>query len=200
MNKFKPLLRFLEKIEKLKTVKRALKVSDQSHQESPAEHSWRMAIMALLLFETLNIKIDIIKVLKMILIHDLGEIAVGDVWLTKKNKKAEKIKLQQEWQGVQKIFALLPKNQAKNLQKLWLEFAKRQSPEAKFAYAIDKIEVIIQRGDLRYTNWERKDILPVILHWADEAVADYPQLKTLWQMTQARIKKQALIKKSKKTK
>ena len=108
MNKFKPLLRFFEKIEKLKTVKRALRVSDQSHQESPAEHSWRMAIMALLLSEDLKIKIDIIKVLKMILIHDLGEIAVGDVWLTKKNKKTEKTKFQQELQGAKKISGLLP--------------------------------------------------------------------------------------------
>lgn len=197
MNKFKPLLRFFEKIEKLKTVKRALRVSDQSHQESPAEHSWRMAIMALLLSEDLKIKIDIIKVLKMILIHDLGEIAVGDVWLVKKNKKAEKTKFQQELQGVKKIFALLPNDQAKSLQKLWLEFANRQSAEAKFAYALDKIEVIIQRGDLHYANWERKDILPIILHWADEAVAGYPQLQTLWRMTQSRIKKQALTKKRK---
>lgn len=200
MNKFKPLLHFFEKIEKLKTVKRALRVSDQSHQESPAEHSWRMAIMALLLSEDLKIKIDIIKVIKMILIHDLGEIAVGDVWLVKKNKKAEKTKFQQELQGVKKIFALLPKDQAKSLQKLWLEFANRQSAEAKFAYALDKIEVIIQRGDLHYANWERKDILPIILHWADEAVIDYPQFKILWQMVQSRIKKQAQSKKSKITK
>lgn len=197
MNKLKFLLRFFEKIEKLKTIKRALRVSDQSHQESPAEHSWRMAIMALLLAENLKIKIDIIKVLKMILIHDLGEITAGDVWFTKKNRKAEKTKFQQELQGAKKIFALLPSKQAKSWQKLWLEFANRQSVEAKFAYAIDKIEVIIQRGDLHYANWEKKDILAVILHWADEAVFDYPQFKHLWQMVQTRIKKQAQTKKRK---
>ena len=185
------ILTFLNKIEKLKTIKRKVSVSDNSRKESPAEHTWRMAVMAIVLHKELKLKINLLKTLEIILVHDIVEAVADDVWILDSNdKNAHETKKQKELLAAEEIYSLLPHDTGEELKSLWLEFENSTSQEAKFAYAIDRIEVIIQRNDLGAKNWERNDIYPVLMYWADDSVGNFPELKPLWQLVQKELTKQ----------
>lgn len=185
------ILQFLNKIEKLKTVKRKISISDNSRKESPAEHTWRVAIMAMILHRELKLEIDLLRTLEIILVHDIIECTAGDVWILDKNDKNKHNQQQKkELQAAEEIYAQLPGKIGVELKELWLEYENQTSQEAKFAKALDKIEVIIQRKDLGIDNWENKDIYPVVYNRANEAVDDFPKLRELWEMVQGELEKQ----------
>lgn len=123
---------FINELEKLKTISRYNKVIGGFRHENSAEHSWHLAVMALLFagrtkFENL----DLLKVLKMVLIHDIVEIDCGDTFLYDEEKRRESA-LSEE-QAAERIFGLLPTPQGAEFLALWREFEARQSPEALFA-------------------------------------------------------------------
>lgn len=145
---------FLREIEKLKLVYRRNSVLDRSRQENSAEHSWHIALMALVLAEHADEEdIDISKVVRQLLVHDLVEIYAGDTWLYDEAAMADKE--EKERASAQELFALLPSDQAEEFQMLWEEFETRKSPEAKFAAAVDAIQPLInflQVGAADYGN------------------------------------------------
>lgn len=200
MNPNLKILKFIQKSEKLKTVKRSIEISDLSRLESPAEHSWRTALLAMALYDEGILKIDLTKTLKLIMLHDLPETITGDEWRTEKDEKHEKKIKDDELKAIKKIYYLLPGRSAKKLEKLAEDYAKQKSKEAKVAKALDKIEVIIQRLDIGPENWrrldlgsknlEKKDGFPIAYHWADECVAKVPELQDFWELVRSQLKKQ----------
>lgn len=144
---------FLHEIETLKRLLRHSWLSDD-RQESVAEHTWRMAVMALVLYREVDEKIDIAKVLKMILIHDLGEVYAGD-YVVFKEVPANKHELEKT--ALEKLLLDLPEATREELMSLWLEFEERQTAEAKFAVALDKLEVLIQHNEACISTWEEKE-------------------------------------------
>ncbi len=133
---------FICEIEKLKTVYRQNTVIDQSRKENSAEHSWHLAIMALILADySKDPNIDVLRVIKMVLIHDLVEIDAGDTFLYDESGNADK--LQREERAAARIFGLLPDEQKKELSELWREFDERSSPDALFAAALDNMQPVI---------------------------------------------------------
>jgi len=130
---------FLREVEKLKGVLRANKTVDGRYENS-AEHSWHVALMALLLEEHASSTIDTLKVIKLLLIHDLVEIDAGDTWLYEANQES---KLEAETKAASRLFSLLPENQKKEYVGLWNEFESRSTEEAKFATAIDGIQPLL---------------------------------------------------------
>jgi putative hydrolase of HD superfamily len=191
MDNLSKILVFLNKAEKLKTIRRQVSISDNSRKESPAEHSWRVALMGMILHRELNLKIDLLKALEIILVHDIVEAVAGDVWILDKNDKdAHSNQQKKELQAAEELYATLPNETGAVLQKLWLEYENQTSEEAKFAKALDKMEVIIQRCDLGTKNWERNDIYPILLHWADDPVHNFPELKVFWEKVQAELSDQ----------
>ncbi|MBV9788018.1 MAG: HD domain-containing protein [Chloroflexi bacterium] len=135
-------LAFLNEIEKLKLVYRRNKTVDQSRYENSAEHSWHVALMALMLAEhTDTPSMDLFKVLKMLLIHDLVEIYAGDTWLY--DAQAALVQAEHETLAAQRLFALLPADQAAEFHTLWQEFDARATPEAAFAAAIDGLQPLL---------------------------------------------------------
>jgi putative hydrolase of HD superfamily len=109
MGNLREILLFLNKAEKLKTIKRQVAVSDNSRKESPAEHSWRMALMAMILHRELELDLDLLKAMKIIIVHDIIEAIADDVWILDKNdEKAKQNKQEKEYKAADEIFGMLP--------------------------------------------------------------------------------------------
>jgi putative hydrolase of HD superfamily len=130
---------FLREIEKLKSVVRANKTLDGRFENS-AEHSWHVSLMALLLEEHASTNLDMLKVLKILLIHDIVEIDAGDTWLYEENQKTRQ---ENESKAANRIFSLLPQNQKEEYLGLWNEFENRTSEEAKFAAVMDGVQPLL---------------------------------------------------------
>ena len=140
MDNIEKILTFIVEIEQLKTVLRKTRPVGLDRYENSAEHSWHVCLSALLLKDYANEPVDILKVIKMMLIHDLGEIDAGDTIIyaseTPENKGKEEA-------GVQRLLELLPVEVAEELMPLWLEFENGDSAEAKYARAIDRVPPLL---------------------------------------------------------
>ena len=128
---------------------------DGSKYENDAEHSWHICMMAIILQEYSNEKIDLLKVLKMLLIHDLVEIDAGDylVYTDKNIEKNEK-----EKKAADRIFSILPDEQKSELTLLWKEFEEKETAEAKFAFALDRLEPVMQNYYNEGATWKQHNI------------------------------------------
>jgi putative hydrolase of HD superfamily len=145
--RFSQQLAFIAEIDQLKQVLRQSWLVDASRQETDAEHSWHIAIMALLLKEYANTQtLDLFKVVQMLLIHDIVEIDAGDTFIYDTVQTEDKGV--RERKAAQRLFGLLPSDQQQEFQQLWEEFEAQASPEAKFARAIDSMQPLI----LAYLN------------------------------------------------
>lgn len=147
---------FVKEIDKLKYINRKTKLFNSDRYENDAEHSWHLAMMTLVLAEHSTTKIDVLKVLKMVLIHDVVEIDSGDIFIydtTKNhNNTAEELK------AAKRIFGILPEAQAIELIALWLEFEKGETNEAKFAKAMDRFEPILQNASNNGGTWKEYNV------------------------------------------
>lgn len=148
-------LNFIIEIEKLKGVLRKTKVVGIDRYENSAEHSWQICLTALILKEYANEPINIDRVIKMLLIHDLGEIDAGDTIVYATN--TEEIK-QKEAEGFKRLFGLLPAEIAEELHELWREFEEGVTPEAVYANAIDRIPPVLQNLENNGQSWLENNI------------------------------------------
>ena len=144
----KDQITFLREIEKLKGVLRANRTVDGRYENS-AEHSWHVAMMALLLEEHANSALDMLKVTKLLLIHDIVEIDAGDTWLYEENQD---LKMDDETKAANRLFSLLPEAQKQEYLGLWNEFVSRSTEEAKFASVIDGIQPLLNHLITGSTN------------------------------------------------
>ncbi len=131
-------LRFIAEADKLKHIFRQSYLSDQSRRENDAEHSWHLCLMVLLLAEHSNFQnLDTLKVLKMVIIHDIVEIDAGDTYIY--DEEAKRTQVEREAQAAERLFGLLPQDQSQAFHDLWIEFETEASNEAIFAKAIDRL-------------------------------------------------------------
>ncbi len=145
-------LGFIREIDKLKKVSRRTLLMDGSRYENDAEHSWHLAVMALLLKEHGNdATMDITRVIKMVLIHDLVEIDAGDTYCY--DEKGNIDKVARETVAANRIFGLLPADQQGDLRVLWEEFEERKTPEAKFAAALDRVQPLMHNYHTQGVVW-----------------------------------------------
>lgn len=132
-------MKFLNEAEKLKNVYRRNKTIDGLRAESSAEHSWHISLMAVVLLEHADHKaLDVLRILKMLLVHDLVEIYAGDTWLYDADRVEDQT--ERESEAAQRLFAMLPADQAHEFLALWREFEDRKTPDALFAAAIDSLQ------------------------------------------------------------
>jgi len=153
-NKLKEQINFIFEIDKIKSIIRKTKLFHTDEYENDAEHSWHITLMAIVLKEYANEQIGILKVIKMLLIHDLVEIDTGDIIVYKKNKQNVK----EEEKAAERIFGILPENQKTEFINLWKEFEKRETIEAKFAAAIDRLEPVMQNIYKNCETWNEHNI------------------------------------------
>lgn len=134
-------IEFIIEIDKMKTVLRRTLIADGSRCENDAEHSWHLAVMAMVLKDYAAQDVDIGRVIQMALVHDLVEVYAGDTFAYDAAGNADKA--QREAAAADKLYALLPGPQGDEFRALWEEFDLKQSPEARFAAAMDSLQPII---------------------------------------------------------
>jgi len=134
-------IEFIKEIDKIKYIQRRTKLFNSNRHENDAEHSWHLAIMAIVLSEYANHKIDLLKVIKMVLIHDIVEIDAGDTFIYDKVKNHSNT--DEELVATKRIFGLLPQKQAEEFIQIWIEFEEGVSNEAKFAKSMDRLEPLL---------------------------------------------------------
>lgn len=145
-------IEFIKEIDKIKYIQRRTKLFDSNRNENDAEHSWHLAMMAIVLSEYSNEKIDLLKVLKMVLIHDIVEIDAGDTFIYDQNKNHENT--DEELKAARRIFGILPEEQAKEFIAIWTEFEEGTSKEAKFARSMDRLEPLLQNTSNNGGTWK----------------------------------------------
>ena len=171
------LFTFFREIDKEKFIGRQTYLSDAKRKENDAEHAWHMAIMTLLLSEYANEKIDVLRTISMLLIHDLVEIDAGDTYAY--DEEGKKTQAERESKAADRIYGLLPKEQGKKLYDLWLEFEARQTPEAKFARVMDNIQPMMLNAATEGKAWEEHEVKLSQILGRNEHTADGSKL--LWE-------------------
>lgn len=168
---------FCREIDKEKFIGRQTYLTGAKRKENDAEHAWHMAIMTLLLSEYANEKIDVLKTIGMLLIHDLVEIDAGDTFAY--DEEAKKTQRERELMAADRIFGLLPSDQGDKLRALWDEFEEGTTPEAKFAHTMDNIQPTMLNAATNGKSWKEKGVqLSQILN-RNSNTADGSQ--TLWE-------------------
>jgi len=173
-------LAFIIEIDKLKSILRRNDLIHESRKENDAEHSWHLAVMAVLLHEYASApNLDLLRVLKMILIHDVVEIDAGDSFLYAVDGAPEKER--KERAAADRIFALLPPDQRNEMRALWDEFEAGVTPEAEFAKAMDRLQPLLLNYCTEGRDWKEHHITldkplglgPNVIARSSEVLADY---------------------------
>jgi putative hydrolases of HD superfamily len=134
-------VRFVVELDRLKQVLRRTVVTDGTRRENSAEHSWHLAMMALVLSDTADKPVDPLRVAQLVLVHDIVEIDAGDTFAC--DTKGRAAKAERERAAAERIFGLLPDGQAEELRAHWEEFEHGGSPEARFARALDRLQPLL---------------------------------------------------------
>lgn len=161
---------FIKEIDKLKYIKRRTKLFNSDRRENDAEHSWHLAMMAVVLAEYSEKPIDVLKVIKMVLIHDIVEIDSGDIFMydtTRSHTNTE-----EELKAAKRIFGMLPDEQANELVELWKEFEYGETDEAKFAKSIDRFEPLLQNVSNGGETWKEFDVKYEMVHEKKMSIKD----------------------------
>jgi putative hydrolase of HD superfamily len=156
-------IRFLVEIDALKSVLRQSTIVNRSRRENSAEHSWHLAMFALVFAEDRG-DLDLLKVLKMLLIHDIVEIDAGDAPIHGAGATDKLSLAQQEQAAAERIFLLLPPKQADQLLNLWREFEEGLSPEARFAKGLDRLQPLLLNTLTRGGTWTENGVTEEQVH------------------------------------
>jgi putative hydrolase of HD superfamily len=156
-DRFDRQIAFIREIDRLKGVFRQTWLLDRSRKENDAEHSWHLAVMAMLLAEyAAEPGLDAARAVRMVLVHDLVEIDAGDVFVY--DSAAEQDRSARERAAAERIFGLLPDDQAAELRCAWEEFEARRTPEAKFAAALDRLQPLLHNYYTQGAAWREHGV------------------------------------------
>lgn len=155
MSDLNQTVEFIKEIEKLKSVTRFNRTLD-GRSENSAEHSWQGAIAAMVLQDYYPEKLNMEKVMFLLLIHDLGEVYAGDTWVFDDEKKLHSH--DRELASIEKTMSLLPEDKYLNMKNLWLEFEKGQSAESRYARVIDALVPLINHLEVSELNYNPDNI------------------------------------------
>lgn len=148
---------FIVAIDKMKQIYRQNIVIGTDRNENDAEHSWHLAIMAMLLSEyAAEQDIDVLHVIKMVLIHDLVEIYAGDTFCY--DEKGYEDKAEREQKAADRLFNLLPADQAQVMMELWQEFEEMKTPEAGFAASLDRFQPLLLNYNTNGHTWKKPGV------------------------------------------
>ncbi len=151
-------IQFILEIDKLKGILRQTRLTDDSRLENSAEHSWHLAMMAIVLAEYAPPKTDLLLAIKMLLIHDLVEIDAGDTFCY--DLKGNQDKAAREEKAATRLFGILPYPQGKELREIWEEFEARLTDTARFAVALDRLQPLLHNLQNHGGTWRQHSITP----------------------------------------
>ncbi len=155
--RFKRQIDFILEADKLKSILRRTVLTDRSRHENSAEHSWHIALLALVLSEyAVGDAIDLFRVVKMLLVHDLVEVDAGDTYCYDDDGRQDQSL--KELKAADRIFNILPKDQAQSFLELWEEFEARQTPESRLANALDRVQPFLHNYYTQGQTWQENEI------------------------------------------
>ena len=167
------LFNFFREIDKEKFIGRQTYLTDGVRKENDAEHAWHMAIMTVLLAGYANEKIDVLKTVTMLLIHDIVEIDAGDTYAY--DEDAKKTQREREVKAADRIFGLLPEKQGKEFRALWEEFEAQETAESKFARTMDNIQPIMLNAATDGKAWVEHGVHLAQIMKRNEHTAEYSE-------------------------
>lgn len=144
-------IRFIIEVDRVKNIFRQTYLADANRKENDAEHSWHLALSAVLLKEHMKEDVDLLKVIIMVLIHDLVEIDAGDTYAY--DPEGAKTKRARELKAADRIFGILPEDQGSYFRKLWDEFEEYESADAKFAHLLDNFQPFLLNDASNGLSW-----------------------------------------------
>jgi len=184
MDRLEQQLRFLAEIDKLKNVLRRGLVTDTLRPENSAEHSWHLAMMALMLGDHVAApQLDLLHVVKLVLIHDLVEIDAGDTFCY--DVEGNATKAAREQLAADRIFRLLPDDQAYELRALWDEFEAELTGEAKLAQALDRLQALLQNLNTGCMAWRKHGVTKAQVLDRNQKIGD--ALPGIWKEMRRKI-------------
>ena len=149
-------LDFMLELDKMKNLYRQTYVLHENRKENDAEHSWHLAILAMLLSEYSNEPVDVLRVIKMVLVHDVVEIDAGDTYCY--DSEGYKSKAEREEKAAQRIFGLLPDDQREEFYALWREFEDSETADARFAAVLDRLQPLTLNYTKGGISWQEHGI------------------------------------------
>src|SRR5262245_7397588 len=154
--RFNRQIAFVLEVDKLKSIVRRTYLLNADRAENTAEHSWHLAIMAMLLAEHANEPVDVTRVIKMVLVHDIVEIDAGDTYFY--DTTAALDKAERERAAAERIFGILPEDQCEELRELWEEFEAATTADARFALALDRFIPQLHNYHTQGRSWAEHGI------------------------------------------
>lgn len=149
-------LDFVLELDKLKTVLRQTLLADSSRRENDAEHSWHVAAMALLLAEHAPDGADPVRAMKMLIFHDVVEIDAGDTFIHDDKGNADKAEREQA--AASRLYGMLPPDQERDLKSMWEEYEARETPTARYADALDRLQPIMNNFATQGGTWKPHNV------------------------------------------
>ena len=183
MSDLNNIVDFIKEIEKLKSVTRFNRTLDGRFENS-AEHSWQSAMASIVLQDYYPEKLNMEKVISMLLIHDLGEIYAGDTWVFNDEKKVHSH--DRELESIEKTMRILPEEKYLNMKNSWLEFEKGQSAEARYARVIDALVPLINHLEVSELNYNPDNISSDMVLEKKKFIKD--ESEELWKLTEELVK------------
>lgn len=181
-NRLLQQIEFLVEIDKLKHIFRQTYLINQSRKENDAEHCWHLAVSAILLYEYADEpKPDLLRVIKMALIHDLVEIDAGDTYAY--DAAAALDQAERERRAADRLFGMLPADQSQEFRQLWEEMEARQTPEARFAAALDRLQPFLWNYHTKGRAWQEHGVTSDRVYIRMRPVVDGSA--RLWELTEA---------------
>lgn len=178
MSRLEQQIAFIVEIDKVKQIFRQNYLADGTRRENDAEHSWHIALMAVLLQEYADDTVDVSKVMTMVLIHDLVEIDAGDTYAY--DTEGVKTKKERETQAAERIFRLLPDDQKVYFRSLWDEFEAYETADAKYAHMLDNLQPLLLNDASCGISWREHGVYKSQIYKRNEKIEETSG--TIWEL------------------
>ena len=163
MTRLEQQIQFILEIDKLKSIMRRSYIISGERRENTAEHSWHLAMLAMILAEHANEPVDLLHVIRMVVAHDIVEIDAGDTFLF--DTVGAKDKAAREQTAADRLYGLLPEDQARELRGLWDEFEARETAESRFANALDRLIPLLLNYASGGRTWQENGVTSDRIEW-----------------------------------
>ncbi len=185
MTRLEKQIQFIVEVDKVKNIFRQTYLSDGERKENDAEHSWHLALSAILLKEYVSEEVDLLKVITMVLIHDLVEIDAGDTYAY--DSAGAKDKREREEKAADRIFSILPTEQGQYFRELWEEFEEYETEEAKYTHLLDNFQPMLLNDAAKGKSWSEHQVKKQQIYKRNERIEETSE--TIWGEMQRIVEK-----------